>query len=237
MKVRQLFFDLDRTLWDFEANSRKALQQLFADLELGDQIAHFNHFHHTYVRVNAELWKAYGNGKIGKEELRDSRFEKTLEYHGIRDKSVAQRMSEGYIAISPKQTLLFPHAKETLEGFRRENYRMHIITNGFPEVQHVKLSNSGIAHYFDEILCSEDVGASKPHRAIFHEAQQRTGCLPEHAVMIGDDFKADIVGALNAGWSAIHFDPEHKFRKERSVKRVRSLRELPEAVSLLPVSG
>jgi putative hydrolase of the HAD superfamily len=235
-KTRQLFFDLDRTLWDFEANSKKALQQLFADLELGSHIEHFNHFHHTYVRINSELWNAYGKGKIGKAELRDSRFRRTLEYHGISDSSIAQRLSEGYIEISPRQTLLFPDAVDVLEQFRKEGYRMHIITNGFPEVQYIKLENSGISAYFEEIMCSEEVGFTKPQRGIFQEALRRTNCRPEHAIMIGDDFKIDIVGALNAGWTAIHFDPENRYKKERSIKRIRALNELPEAVSLLPIN-
>lgn len=234
-KTRQLFFDLDRTLWDFEANSKKALQQLFVDLELDSHIAHFNHFHHTYVRINTELWNAYGKGKIGKAELRDSRFQHTLEYHGIHDSSITKRLSDGYIEISPRQTLLFPDAIDVLEHFRKEGYHMHIITNGFPEVQYVKLENSGLASYFRQILCSEEVGFTKPHRGIFHEALRRTDCRAEHAIMIGDDFKIDIVGALNAGWTAIHFDPEHKFKKERNVHRIRGLNELPEAVSMLPI--
>lgn len=235
-KTRQLFFDLDRTLWDFEANSKKALQQLFADLQLDSHIEHFNHFHHTYVRINNELWNAFGKGKINKAELRDSRFQRTLEHHGISDLTITQRLSDGYIELSPRQTQLFPDAVDVLEQFRREGYRMHIITNGFPEVQYIKLENSGIAPYFDNVLCSEDVGFTKPHREIFQEALRRASCLPEHAIMIGDDFKIDIVGALNAGWTAIHFDPEHKFKKELTVKRIRSLKELPEAVSMLAIN-
>ena len=237
MKIRQLFFDLDRTLWDFEANSKNALQQLYEELELGAHIEHFDHFHHTYIRINAELWNAYGKGKINKEELRNSRFEKALAYHGINDKIISGKMSDGYITLSPIQTQLFPQALEVLKFFRQEGYRMHIITNGFKEVQHIKLSNSGLAEYFEHVLCSEEIGATKPHRAIFEEAMRRTDCLPQHAIMIGDDFKADIIGALNAGWTAIHFDPESRFKKERNVKRIRSLSELPDVVSMLPIVG
>lgn len=237
MKVRQLFFDLDRTLWDFEANSKRALQHLYEELELGVHIEHFNHFHHTYIRINAEMWADYGKGKIDKAALRNGRFRKTLAYHGIHDEEIAEKLSDGYIAVSPYQTQLFPQAKEMLQFFRNEGYRMHIITNGFKEVQHIKLSHSGLAEFFDLILCSEEIGATKPHREIFLEAQRRTDCKPEHAIMIGDDFKADIIGALNAGWTAIHFDPESKFKKERNVLRIRSLGQLPDVVSLLPLVG
>lgn len=235
MKIRQLYFDLDRTLWDFETNSRFALQQLYVDLKIGDSVEHFRHFQHTYERVNAELWNAYGKGKLSKEELRDSRFSKTLAQHGISDPRIAKRMSEGYIELSPRQTALLPGAIEMLEQLKNENYRLHIITNGFKEVQHIKLSNSGLAPFFDLILCSEEVGLNKPNREIFQYAQKITNCEAQHAIMIGDDMKADVVGALNAGWSAIHFDPEHKLQKERNVPRIRALAEIPEIVNLLPI--
>jgi putative hydrolase of the HAD superfamily len=114
---------------------------------------------------------------------------------------------------------------------------MHIITNGFHEVQHVKLETSGLSSFFDVVLSSESIGFTKPHREIFQEAQRLTNCQPQHAIMIGDDFKADIIGALNANWTAIHFDPEIKFKKERNVPRVRSLNELPEVINLLPIVG
>ena len=175
--------------------------------------------------------------KSTKKNCATADLKKTLAYHGINDKVVSGKMSDGYITLSPTQTQLFPQALEVLQFFQQEGYRMHIITNGFKEVQHIKLSNSGLAEYFEHVLCSEEIGATKPHRAIFEEAMRRTDCLPQHAIMIGDDFKADIIGALNAGWTAIHFDPEHKYKKERNVKRIRSLSELPDVVSMLPIVG
>lgn len=235
MKIRQIFFDLDRTLWDFETNSRFALQYLYDDLKLGETIDHFMHFHHTYIRINADLWNQYGNGKLTKEELRDNRFKKALAYHGINDDLLAKQMSDGYIALSPHQTALFPGAVEMLETLKEQDYALHIITNGFKEVQHIKLEKSGISHFFDTVLCSEEIGVTKPHREIFTEALRLTNCKTEHAIMIGDDFKADIIGALNAGWTAIHFDPEHKYKKERNVPRIRELAEIPELVNLLPI--
>ena len=237
MKIRQLFFDLDRTLWDFETNSKQALYHLYHELGLNDHIEHFLHFHHTYIQVNTTLWQNYGNGKITKEELRNNRFVNALSKHGITDVELAQKMSDGYIALSPRQTALFPGAKEVLHDLKKQGYKMHIITNGFKEVQFIKLENSGIREYFDMILCSEDIGVTKPHREIFQEAQRRTDCKSEHAIMIGDDFKADVIGSLNAGWSAIHFDPESKYKKERNVPRIRQLSELNDVVNLMPIVG
>ena len=108
--IKHLFFDLDRTLWDFEANSKKALQQIFTEYKLENHIEHFNHFHHTYLRINNDLWKKYGKKKITKEELRDARFLKTLQYHEIHNQELADQISQAYIDLSPKQTKLFPNA-------------------------------------------------------------------------------------------------------------------------------
>ena len=235
MKVRQLFFDLDRTLWDFETNSQFALSELFKKYELGNHIEHFLQFHHHYISINAELWKQYGKGKISKEELRDSRFKKALEKFDLHDDVLAQKMSEGYLEISPDQTAVFPGAKEVLKQLKKEGYRLHIITNGFREVQERKLRNCELTGFFDMILCSEDIGFTKPNREIFMEAQRLTGCNPEHAIMMGDDFRADVIGSLNAGWTPIHFDPESKYKKERSVSRIRTLGEIPSVVNLMPI--
>ncbi len=235
MKVRQLFFDLDRTLWDFERNSQTALSVLYQELDLGKHIEHFLHFHHHYGIINAELWHQYGKGKISKEELRDSRFVKALAKFGIQDESTAMRMSQGYLELSPNQTAIFPFAHEMLREFKNNEYQLHIITNGFREVQERKLQNCDLRKYFDVILCSEDIGFTKPNKEIYREAERLTGCKPNQAIMIGDDFKADVIGSLNAGWTAIHFDPEHRYKKERNVPRIRTLNELPEVVSMLPI--
>jgi len=233
LRPKHLFFDLDRTLWDFEANSKKALQILFRDLALNDRIEHFNHFHHTYIRVNAELWKLYGKGKIKKEELRDSRFRRALEHHEIFDDHLATRLSTGYLDISPRQTLLFPNTLETLTDLRKQEYRMHIITNGFEEVQYIKLKESGLESFFDIVVCSETVGYNKPDQRVFQHAMERAGTNPTDSVMIGDDREADISGAMRAGMRAILFDPQGQYGKTPGESKISNLNELPLLLTML----
>jgi putative hydrolase of the HAD superfamily len=224
---KHLFFDLDRTLWDFEKNSKKALQILFKDLKLGDKIEHFNHFHHTYTRINAELWKLYGKGKLKKEELRDVRFIETLKYHKIHDTELATTLSNGYIEISPKQTNLFPDTLETLEELKRMKYNMHIITNGFEEVQYIKLEHSKLAPFFDVIVCSEAVGFNKPDPRVFHYALQKAQTNATDSFMIGDDREVDIFGAIQVGMQAILFDPENQYSKTNGEPKIENLNQLP----------
>lgn len=223
--IKHIFFDLDRTLWDFETNSKKALQEIYAHYELSNHIEHFNHFHHSYLKINADLWQKYGKKKITKEELRDARFLKTLKIHDIHDEDLANKISQSYIDLSPKQTQLFPNTIKTLEDLREKGYKMHIITNGFVEVQFIKLKESRLETFFDIIVCSEHIGFNKPDKRIFHHALELAGAKAEESVMIGDDLKIDILGANQVGMEAILFDPEKK-HKSQAFKIIRDLAEL-----------
>ena len=223
-----LFFDLDRTLWDFDKNSEIALRQLFVAEELEAQIGGFDHFHKQYVYQNAHLWKLYGKGIIKKDELRFERFRVTLKYFKIKDEALVRRLSDAYVAISPLQTALFPKAIETLEALKQMDFKLHIITNGFQEVQFVKLENCGMRSFFDVVVCSEFVGKNKPDPAIFNYALNQAGAKGEKAVMIGDDYHVDVAGALRAGMQAVWFDPTAKnaYNYENCISELSVLPEL-----------
>lgn len=205
-----LFFDLDRTLWDFDKNSEIALRQLFNEEELEAQIGGFDHFHQQYVYQNAHLWKLYGKGKIKKDDLRYERFRVTLKHFKIKDEALVRRLSDAYVEISPRQTALFPRAIETLSELKQMGFQLHIITNGFEEVQFIKLENCGMRPFFDVVVCSEFVGKNKPDPAIFNYALNQAGAQAAQSVMIGDDYHVDVAGALRAGLHAVWFDPTAK---------------------------
>src|SRR5690606_18695157 len=139
MKKQHLLFDLDRTLWDFEENSKNALTILYHQYNLDNHTEHFIQFHETYKKINNKLWDKYGQQKITKEELRIKRFTETLEKLGINAPEMAQKISDEYIAISPDQTQLFPNTVTVLTELKNANYPMSILTNGFEETQHRKL--------------------------------------------------------------------------------------------------
>lgn len=231
MRSKHLFFDLDRTLWDFEKNSEVALNKLFTDLQLNTKIEDFTEFFTVYKENNAALWKLYGKGVLKKEDLRDERFRVTLEHFGVSDKLFVKKLSDGYVELSPQQTVLFPNAIETLDTLQQSGYNMHIITNGFKEVQHIKLKNSKLENYFDVIVCSEDVGKNKPSPDIFHHSMQRANTNASESAMIGDDYEVDVLGALNVGMKGILFDPDKTHNHQQDDHRIHSLNELPD---LLP---
>ena len=210
MKTFHLFFDLDRTLWDFESNSKAALKVIFNDLKINTKQIDFNQFYSTYVAINSDLWKAYRNNKISKSELRIKRFKDTLIKLQVDENELASELSRLYIKLSPYQTKLFPNVINVLSELKNQGYGMHIITNGFKEVQGIKLKKSGLIQYFDEVICSEEIGFLKPAKEIFSYSLTKSGALLNNSMMIGDDYKADILGAQNFGMKALYFTPNKK---------------------------
>ncbi|MFY7944116.1 MAG: HAD family hydrolase, partial [Crocinitomicaceae bacterium] len=159
---KHLFFDLDRTLWDFDKNSEFALKQIISEEKLEDMVGGFEEFHSIYIKENARLWQLYGQGSLSKETLRYKRFQDSLSHFGLDDLDLAIRMGDAYVDLSPRQTQLFPNTKESLIELQSIGFQMHIITNGFSEVQYIKLENCGLIQYFDVIVCSEVIGKNKP---------------------------------------------------------------------------
>ena len=229
---KHIFFDLDRTLWDFDKNSERALRILFEECGLGQHITTFETFHKVYHNKNKALWHAYSNGKISKESLRYERFRATLKKFQLTDELLIKRFGDGYVELSPKQTALVPFATEVISDLKEMGFRLHIITNGFFEVQHVKLKHAGIHHQFDVILCSEEIGVNKPHPQIFRHALTLANTSAPQSLMIGDDYRADIAGALKAGMQAIWYQ-EKKNEKSKYDYKINCLSEIPQLAAKL----
>ena len=147
MNIKHIFFDLDRTLWDFESNSLQTLTELFNQFNLSNLgMNSAENFIRKYKIHNERLWDLYREDKITKEELRGKRFYLTLKEYGIEDERLSEKIGLEYVRISPLKKKLFPYTLDVL-NYLNKKYEMHIITNGFEEVQHVKLSQSGLSSF------------------------------------------------------------------------------------------
>ncbi len=225
-KYQHLFFDLDRTLWDFEKSAHQAFQEMFEKHHLKDLgIEDWESFHNRYEVHNHRLWDLYRVGKIEKSLLMWKRFSDTLEEYGIKNNELAQALGNDYVRISPRKVNLYPYTMEVLE-YLHPLYELHIITNGFQEVQHIKLETSGMDQYFKTLITSEKAGVKKPDPAIFEYALEKTGASAGNSLMIGDDYEVDIIGAGSIGMDQVFFDPEQQFTKNGSTYRISSLAEL-----------
>lgn len=200
MKYKHLFFDLDHTLWDFDANCRFTLETIYHSMDLQSRGVHsFEEFHKNYVIHNDRLWERYRNGTIKADELRWKRMFLSLLDFRIGDEQLAKQLSDQFLDMLPSRTILFPYTMEILTYLKDKGYVLHLITNGFEKTQYSKITYSGIHHFFSEVITSEGSNSLKPHKEIFDYAFGKTKALPEQSIMLGDSIEADIKGAINAG--------------------------------------
>ena len=206
---KHLFFDLDDTLWDFQFNSERVLKELYLEHRLKEKLnSAVEDFLKEYKRVNLFFWSLYATGKIDKTHLREQRFRETFKHFGYNSDEDNQLMSDAYLLRAPRGKQLKQGCLEIL-NYLKEKYTLHIITNGFQEIQGLKIDGGGIRSYFTQIIVSEEQGVYKPDERIFRLAEKLSGATREDCVMIGDNLESDIQGALNAGWEAIHLDNDN----------------------------
>lgn len=223
MKLQHVFFDLDHTLWDFEKNSALAFQKIFKEVSLE---LDFDQFLAVYIPINLEYWRLYREDQISKKELRYQRLKKAFDAIELEvaDETI-NRLSVLYIDNLPNFNHLFEGTIEILD-YLQDKYTLHLITNGFEEVQSKKLRQSGIFDYFEEIVTSESVGVKKPNPRVFRHALEVAKASPENSIMIGDSFEADVLGAHGVGMDTIFCNLDGKAVDAKNFKTVNSLLEI-----------
>ncbi|HQQ94525.1 MAG TPA: YjjG family noncanonical pyrimidine nucleotidase [Bacteroidia bacterium] len=221
-QTKHLFFDLDDTIWDFQANSSRVLQDLFTEHGLENKIkCSFNEFLREYKDINLEFWSLYSKRLMNKQDLRNRRFADTFARFGYENETENRILTEKYMSRAPQGKALKPGALEVLTELGQRHY-LHLLTNGFIEVQDTKIDGCGLRQYFRQIIISEKHGLSKPDTRLFRLAEELSGAQSTDCVMIGDNEETDIHGALSAGWEAVHLSngiPIHKHT-------IRELKEL-----------
>jgi putative hydrolase of the HAD superfamily len=179
----------------------------------------------AFKKINTGLWHLYDTGQIKQDVIRQHRFHRVFQEFGVEQYELSLQFSGDYVSLSPKKKNLLPHAKEVLD-YLQPNYPMHIITNGFSEIQATKLTSSGIYHYFKSIVTSEKAGHKKPSKEIFEYAMIENNLLPHEVIMIGDNLLTDMAGARNASIDTIFFNPEKITHQELITHEIFSLHEL-----------
>ncbi|MCC6288896.1 MAG: noncanonical pyrimidine nucleotidase, YjjG family [Chitinophagaceae bacterium] len=227
MTYKHLFFDLDHTLWDFEANAKITLQELYTSLQLTDYgVYDFDLFYERYIFHNEKLWARYRKGFIKREELRWKRMWHTLLDFKIGNEKLARSMDVMFLDKLPTRTLLFPGAIEILQYLQNKGYALHLITNGFETVQHSKLKHSGLADFFRFVITSEGSNSLKPYKEIFDFAMKKTGAAVKESIMLGDDIEADIIGAQNVGMDQVYVNHKNIDPPFKPTYTVTTLKEL-----------
>lgn len=222
---KHLFFDLDHTLWDYETCSNETLKELYQEFKLSSRGVELDSFLKQFRRINEDLWDQFHLGKIGKEAIRTDRFPAILEALNINDKNLALLIQAEYLNNCPHKPYLIDGAFEVL-NILVERYSLHIITNGFDEIQATKMKSGGIHHFFNEVITSGQVGFHKPDKRIFEYALEKAGATAFDSIMIGDNPISDIEGAFNAGVDQIFFNPGNQQCSIIPSLEVSSLKEI-----------
>ncbi|MTI30526.1 YjjG family noncanonical pyrimidine nucleotidase [Xanthovirga aplysinae] len=203
---KHLFFDLDHTLWDYDRNATEVLRFLFDKYNLQEKSgSSVEAFLEIYQQINEQYWIRFEEGQIGKEEIREERFPLTFKNLGINSLKGLEDFGEEFLNLTPHKTNLIPYAREVLEVLK-DKFHLHIITNGFQDVQLPKLEGSQLRSYFRKIITS-DCGFNKPDPRIFLYAMEKAGCEPSEALMIGDNLQADVFGAQRMQIDQVYFNP------------------------------
>lgn len=235
-KYTHIFFDLDNTLWDFKTNSFQALKNAFFYLNIESQFSDYQHFFDIFTEINDLLWSEYRKKLLLKKELQRLRFSMTFDRLKIIGVDPLE-MDSFYLSEIPKQKNLIDGAADLLKYLKSKGYLLHIITNGFKEVQNDKLTNSGLSQYFSRIYISEEIKAPKPNIEIFEYAVKSSNARKKSSLVVGDDWESDIEGALNFGIDAVYFCPSedcgfnriaNKITSKNKIFSVKSLQEIRE---------
>ncbi|MEO1050137.1 MAG: YjjG family noncanonical pyrimidine nucleotidase [Bacteroidota bacterium] len=213
-QYKYILFDLDHTLWDYDRNANEVLFDLYDKYELGGDGGYSaDEFTKVFHKVNRHLWSLHDVGKIGREDIREGRFKRVLEQFDDRKVQLSGQLSDDYMYLCPRKTHTIPYAIEVLD-YLHGKYRMYIVTNGFEDVQHIKISGANLTHYFGEVITSEKAGYKKPSKEIFDHTLALDGAKPYEAIMIGDNLDTDILGARNADIDTVYFNPDNSAHEQ-----------------------
>ena len=221
-----VIFDLDHTLWDFKKNSEETLSELYDSFELAN-IGSFTtqQFCTAFERVNLQLWQLYNEGKCDQQRLRSERFRMIFAHLGLADHQVPVDIADRYLQLCPTKSHVFPHTVATLD-YLRHRYRLHVLTNGFAEVQTIKLASAQLSDYFDEAIFSDTAGLRKPHRLMFDYTLDRIQARAHECIMVGDNLDTDVRGAREAGIDQVYFNPAQQSHQEATTYEITCLSEL-----------
>lgn len=205
MSYKNLFFDLDDTLWAFSLNARDTYEEMYQKYRYDRFFDSFEHYYSLYQNHNLELWAEYADGKVTKDELNRQRYLYPLEAVGAGDSVLAKAYEKDSLSVIPTKSRLMPHVHEVLE-YLSPKYNLYILSNGFKELQVHKMRSSGIDKYFKKVVLSDDIGILKPWPEIFHFALSATQSQLNESLMIGDSWENDIVGAAGVGMHQVFYN-------------------------------
>jgi len=207
--IEHIFVDLDGTVWDLTSDSKKILRQIYSEISKDYKLPDFELFYFNYNKINLDLWEEYKKNKINRAMLEAKRFKDTFNNIGVFYDNIIRFFETEYLLRLHNNTTLFEGAFDVIKTLSKY-YKIHVISNGFKEVQYKKMKDTGLSDLFTNIFISEEVGIMKPELEMFYYAMKTSGTNVENSYMIGDDIQTDLLPAKIIGIKQIFFNPFHK---------------------------
>ncbi|MBL4933097.1 YjjG family noncanonical pyrimidine nucleotidase [Clostridium paridis] len=204
MKYEVILFDADDTLFDFKKSENNAFKNTMIQFDISyDEDYHLK----VYKEINKALWNDFEKGNITQEKLKIERFKRLSDKIGIKFDS--HEFAAAYVKNLANESHLYEESTTLVEELHK-NYKLVMVTNGLTDVQDKRIRKSSLAKYFEHIVISEEVKASKPDAKIFEVALNYIQHFDKSKViMIGDSLTSDIRGGLNFGVDTCWFNPSN----------------------------
>lgn len=224
-----VFFDLDDTLMDHSGAERSAALLFFQSVADRTDSDSAEVFARKWNVVQERHVQRFLSGEFSFQEQRRARIRDVL-CDEVSD-SEADEVFSIYLKHYEDSWRRYPDVIPCLEALTAKH--VAVLTNGDPRQQQQKLTRTGLAEHFSDVVVSGAVGHAKPDHRIFHIACERAGVEPSEAVHIGDSKTTDYDGACRAGLRAILLDRSQGAHRDPTITVVRSLEEVPSVIAAL----
>lgn len=205
MKYEVIIFDADETLFDFKRSEKEAFMKSIVELGLPGNP---DELYRLYHQINSVIWKEFEKGLISQKELKIERFHRFAQRIGVT--LDAHQFENIYTMHLANASYLYDTSEELIKKLHQD-HRLVILTNGLKTVQDKRIRKSVIAHYFEAIIVSEEVGFAKPDPRLFdYTLKEINYTNKEKVLMVGDNLSSDIQGGINFGLDTCWFNPSQK---------------------------
>lgn len=219
--IKGVFFDVDDTLYDHLSPFRQAVTAIVGEREGFPYEEAYHRMRYYSDMLSLEMGGAgVMESGASTELMRRRRFELSLAEFGITlSQEQASAMQAAYIGCQFNITM-FEGAKELIERLVKAGYVVGLLTNGAENHQLKKIRAMELDHLIppERQFISGKVGWDKPDTRVFAHVNEMTGTKPENSIYIGDSWRNDVIGALEAGWSVIWFN--HRGANPESMEHV-----------------
>lgn len=225
-RYTHLLFDLDGTLFDFQAAERFAFQKTCETLG----IPYTKEVMDAYSRINESYWKLFELGKVSQQELAVRRFSDLYDYLGMTGNAVEANLL--YRRFLGQGNKMYPDTIPVCSDLAK-HYHLCLITNGLADVQYSRLNGSPLMNYASEVFISDEIGKQKPQKDYFDYVYEKLNVVPSQVLIIGDSLTSDIRGAANAKTDSCWYNPDHKKNPFSDLHPTYEISSLPDLLSLL----